>query len=61
MYLSDQYLTLYVQFWAHDDGRKNLLKNIERFTEINKLRKFASCWLCSAPLLVLSDYGKIAY
>jgi hypothetical protein len=25
------------------------------------LRKFASCWLCSAPLLVLSDYGKIAY
>jgi len=32
-YLSDQYLTLYVQFWAPDDGRKSL-KHAERLTEI---------------------------
>jgi len=31
-YLSDQYLTLYVQFWAPDDGRKNRLKHVERLT-----------------------------
>ena len=62
-YLSDQYcylplarlaagssigLTLYVQFWAPDDGRKNRLKHVERLTEINKLRNVAYCWLYSA-------------
>jgi len=36
-YLSDQYLTLYVQFWAPDDGRKTHLKHVKRLTEINKL------------------------
>jgi len=30
-------LTLYVQFWAPDDGRKNHLKCVEHLTEINKL------------------------
>jgi len=44
-YLWDQYLTLYVQFWALDDGRKTRLKHVERLTEINKLWSFASCWL----------------
>ena len=44
-YWSDKYLTLYVQFWAPDDGRKNRLKNVERLTEINKLWNVASCWL----------------
>ena len=34
-YLSDQYLTLYVQFWVHDDGRKTRLKHVQRLTEIN--------------------------
>jgi len=34
-YLSDQYLTLYVQFWAPGDGRKNRPKRVERVTEIN--------------------------
>ena len=34
---SDQYLTLYVQFLAPDDGRKNRLKHIEHLTDINKL------------------------
>jgi len=43
-HLSDQYLKLYVQFWAPDDGRKNRLKHAERLTEINKLRNVASCW-----------------
>jgi len=47
-YLSDQYLTLYVQFWTPDDGRKNRLKHAERLTEINKLWNIASCWLYSA-------------
>ena len=44
-YWSDKYLTLYVQFWATDDGRKNRLKHVERLTEINKFWNFASCWL----------------
>ena len=50
-YLSDKYLTLYVQFWAPDDGRKNHLKHVERLTEINKLWNFASCWLYSTNIL----------
>jgi len=29
------------------DG-KTRLKHVERLTEINKLKKFASCWLYSA-------------
>ena len=41
-------LTLYVQFWAPDDGRKPRLKHAERLTEINKLWNVASCWLYSA-------------
>ena len=32
-------LTLYVQFWAADNGRKSRLKHVQRLTEINKLRK----------------------
>jgi len=44
-YLSDQYLTLYVQIWALDDGRTTRLKHVERLTEINKLWNVASCWL----------------
>jgi len=52
-YMSDQYLTLYVQFWALDDGRKTRLKHVEHLTEINKLRKVASCWLYSANILAM--------
>jgi hypothetical protein len=45
-YLSDRYLTLYVQFWGPDDGReKPRLKRVERITEMNKLRNVASCRL----------------
>jgi hypothetical protein len=43
-YLSDQYLTMYGQFWALDDERQNRLKHAERLTEINKLWNVASCW-----------------
>jgi hypothetical protein len=31
--------------WAPDDGRRNRLKHVERFIEINKLRNVVSCWL----------------
>jgi hypothetical protein len=31
--------------WAPDDGRRNRLKNVQHFIEINKLRNVASCWL----------------
>ena len=32
-------------FRASDDGRRNRLKHVEHFTEINNLRNVASCWL----------------
>ena len=32
-------------FWAPDDGRRNRLKHVEQFTEINNLSNVASCWL----------------
>ena len=34
-----QYLTLYVQFCAPDDGRRYHLKHVEQFIEINRSRK----------------------
>jgi len=34
-----QYLTLYVQFCAPDDGRRNRLKHVEQFIEINRSGK----------------------
>jgi len=53
-YWSDKYLTLYVQFWAPDDGRKPRLKHVEGLTEINKLWNVASCWLYSENLFMSS-------
>ena len=50
-YRSDKCLTLCVQFWAPDDGRKNRLKHVKRCTEINRLWNVASCWLHSANIL----------
>jgi len=38
-----KYLTLYVEFCAPDDGRRNRLKHVEQFIEINRSRK--SCIL----------------
>ena len=40
-----KYPMLYIQFWAPADGRRNRLKHVEHFTEINKLCNVASCWL----------------
>jgi hypothetical protein len=34
-----------VQICAPDDGRRNRLKHVEQFVEINKSRNVASCWL----------------
>jgi len=42
-----------VQFCVPDDGRKNRLKYVERLTEINKLRNFASCWLYYENILAM--------
>ena len=42
---STNYPMLYIQFWAPSDGRRNCLKHVEHFTEINKLCNVASCWL----------------
>ena len=52
-YWSDKYVTLYVQFCAPGNGRKDRLKRVECLTEINKLRNVASCWLYSANILVM--------
>jgi hypothetical protein len=30
--------------WAPDDGRRNRLKHVEHFSEINKLKNVAFCW-----------------
>ena len=40
-----KYPMLYKQFGAPDDGRRNRLKHVEHFTEINKLCNVAYCWL----------------
>ena len=40
-----KYPMLYIHFWAPDDGRRNRLKHVEHFTEMNKLCNAASCWL----------------
>jgi len=50
---SDKYLTLYVQFWAPDDGRKARLKHVEYLIGINKLRNIMSCWLYSENILAM--------
>jgi hypothetical protein len=31
--------TLYVYFYAPDDGRRNRLKHVQKFMEFNRLRK----------------------
>ena len=40
-----KYLMLYIQLWTPDDGRRNRLKHVENFTEINKLCNVTSSWL----------------
>ena len=50
-----KYPMLYIQFLAPDDGRRNLLKHAEHFTEINKLCNVASCWLYFKTRLRCTD------
>jgi hypothetical protein len=40
-----QYLTLYVQFCARDYGRRNRLKHVEQFIEINRSEKICIFWV----------------
>jgi hypothetical protein len=40
-----QYLTLFVQFFAPDDGRRNCLKRVQQFTEIEKMLHLVGCTL----------------
>ena len=47
-----KYPMLYIKFWAPDDGRRNCMKHVEDFTEINKLFNVASCWLCLEMLKI---------
>jgi len=49
-------LTLYVQFWAPDDGLKNRLTHVKHLTEINELRNVASCRLYSASIQSVSHF-----
>ena len=53
--LLTKYPMLYRKFWASDDGRRNRLKHVEHFTEINKLCNVASCWLYLKIILRCSD------
>ena len=57
-YLPDQYLKLYVQFWAPADGRKNCLKCVERRTEIKTLWNFASFVVILCENLGLLKLGR---
>ena len=51
---------LYVQFWS-PDGRKNRLKHVERFTEINKLWNVASFRLYAAKILAMHEYVNVKF
>ena len=51
-----QYLTLHVRFCAPDDGRRNRLKHVEHFVEINKSRNVAYCWLYFGKKYISSTY-----
>ena len=39
-----KYPMLYIQLWAPDDGRRNRLKHVEHFTEINCLTLHLICY-----------------
>jgi len=46
---------LYIQFWTPYDGRRNRLKHVVHFAEINKLCIVASFWLYLKILLRCTD------
>jgi len=41
------------------DGRENLLKHVERLTEIRKLKNVTSCWLYSANILATHGHMNV--
>jgi hypothetical protein len=47
--------------WVPDDGRRNRLKHVEHFMEINKLRSVASCWLHFGNMLKMQGLMNIRY
>jgi hypothetical protein len=49
----------YVQFCAHDDGRRNRLKHVEQFTEINRSRKRYICCFYFRDILAVHGYMKV--
>ena len=53
---SDKCLTLYVQFWAPDDGRETRLKHVECLIRINKLRKD---WLYAENILAMHGHMNV--
>jgi hypothetical protein len=36
-------------FWAPEHGRRNRLKHVEHFAEVNELCNVASCWWTTPP------------
>jgi len=40
---------------------KNRLKHVQRLTEINKLRKVASCWLYSENILAMHGHMNVKF
>ena len=53
--------TLYVQFCAPDDRRKNRLKHVQRLKEKNKLWKIASCCLNSVNILAMHGHMNVKF
>ena len=58
-YLSDQYLTQYVQFWAPDNGRKTRLKHVDHLKEKKKLWNVASSASTSSPFSAAGDCSRV--
>ena len=56
-----KHLTLYVQFWAPDDGRKTRLKHVQCLSGVYKLRKVASCWLYSENILAMHGHMNVKF
>ena len=51
----------YVQFCDPDDGRRNRLKHVEQFIEINRSRKVASCWLYFRDILAMHGHMNLIF
>jgi hypothetical protein len=52
-----QYLTLYVQLCAPDDGRRNRLQHAEQFIEINRSRKRCILLVVLSRSFLMADVG----